>query len=79
MPLRLWLGWQWFDSGWGKISNPAWMETGMALQSFWQRALAIPEQGRPAIAYDWYRSVLQLMLDEDIMSGLPNSSCLGSY
>jgi thiosulfate dehydrogenase [quinone] large subunit len=63
VPLRLWLGWQWLTSGWGKLGNPAWMETGAALQSFWQRAVAIPEQGRPAIAYDWYREFLQFLLE----------------
>jgi hypothetical protein len=36
---------------------------GSALRSFWGRIVVIPEQGRPAIAYDWYRAFIQFMLD----------------
>ncbi len=60
--LRLWLGWQWLSSGWGKIGNPAWMEGGSALRGFWERAVAIPDAGRPAITFDWYRSFLEFLL-----------------
>jgi thiosulfate dehydrogenase [quinone] large subunit len=63
VPLRLWLGWQWLESGWAKFGNPAWMETGSALQAFWLRAVAIPETGRPVVAYDWYRGFLRYLLD----------------
>lgn len=62
--LRLWLGYQWITSGWGKLQNPAWVQSGEALKSFWERAVAIPEApARPAIAFDWYRAFLQAMLD----------------
>jgi thiosulfate dehydrogenase [quinone] large subunit len=62
--LRLYLGYSWITSGWGKISNPAWMETGEALKGFWERAVLIPEApARPAISFDWYRQFLQSMLD----------------
>lgn len=60
---RLALGWQWLDFGWRKVTDPAWMETGTALQSFWQRAVAVPEQGRPPVVFDWYRSFLQALLE----------------
>jgi thiosulfate dehydrogenase (quinone) large subunit len=64
LPLRIWLGWQWLDAGIHKVSNPAWMETGAALKGFWTGAVAIPEApARPAIAFDWYRSFLQALLD----------------
>ena len=63
--LRVWLGWQWLSSGWGKTSNPAWVETGEALKGFWERAVIIPDGGRPAIAFDWYRGFLQAMLDAE--------------
>jgi thiosulfate dehydrogenase (quinone) large subunit len=63
--LRVWLGWQWLSSGWGKTSNPAWVETGEALKGFWERAVMIPDGGRPAIAFDWYRGFLQAMLDAE--------------
>jgi thiosulfate dehydrogenase (quinone) large subunit len=61
--LRIWLGWQWLSSGWGKLSNPAWMDGGAALKGFWDRAVLIPDGGRPAIAFDWYRGFLQALLD----------------
>lgn len=61
--LRLWLGWQWLEAGWEKVNDPAWMQTGVAVQKFWQRAIVVPETGRPAVAYDWYRGFLQALLE----------------
>jgi thiosulfate dehydrogenase [quinone] large subunit len=61
--VRVWLGITWLQSGIPKLSNPGWVETGEALRGFWMNAVAIPEQGRPAIAYDWYRDFLQGLLD----------------
>jgi len=63
LPLRVWLGWQWLESGWGKISNPAWTQTGEALKGYWTNAVMIPEAGRPPIAFDWYRGFVQTLLD----------------
>lgn len=61
---RLYLGYEWLTSGWGKLSNPAWVGNGAALQGFWERAVAIPEApARPMIAFDWYRVFLQSLLD----------------
>ncbi len=61
--LRIWLGYQWIDASLHKINNPAWVQTGDALKGFWTGAVAIPESGRPAIAFDWYRSFIQALLD----------------
>ncbi|MBI1297594.1 DoxX family membrane protein [bacterium] len=61
--LRVWLGWQWIQSGLGKIENPAWVQTGDALKGYWTNAVVIPETGRAAISFDWYRSFIQLLLD----------------
>jgi thiosulfate dehydrogenase [quinone] large subunit len=63
--VRVWVGWQWITSGMGKIENPAWVETGQALKGYWTNAVAIPEAGRPAIAFDWYRSFLQFLLNTE--------------
>lgn len=63
LPIRVLLGLTWLQSGWGKVGNPAWVETGEALRGFWQGAVAIPETGRPPIAFDWYRSFIQGLLD----------------
>lgn len=63
--VRVYVGWAWLTSGWGKLSNPAWMETGMALRGFWSNVTAIPESGRPAITYGWYREFLTFLLESD--------------
>jgi thiosulfate dehydrogenase [quinone] large subunit len=61
--LRVWLGWQWLNSGWGKFTNPAWMDNGTALRTYWERAVAVPEApARPPITFDWYRDFLNLLL-----------------
>jgi thiosulfate dehydrogenase [quinone] large subunit len=61
--VRVFVGLQWLNSGWGKFNNIDWMETGVALQGYWERAVAIPETGRPPISFDWYRSFIQGLLD----------------
>jgi thiosulfate dehydrogenase (quinone) large subunit len=63
LPLRIWLGWQWIDAATHKISEPGWVVTGESLQGYWMNAVKIPETGRAAITFDWYRSFLQFMLD----------------
>jgi thiosulfate dehydrogenase [quinone] large subunit len=63
LPVRLFLGWEWLDAGWHKLNDPAWMSTGEAIRGFWQRAVTIPEQGRPPITYDWWRAFIQMLLD----------------
>ncbi|MBK8046763.1 MAG: DoxX family membrane protein [Anaerolineales bacterium] len=61
--LRVYLGYTWLNSGWGKISGGVWM-TGEPLKGFWTTAVGIPEGGRAPIAFDWYRNFIQLMLDQ---------------
>ena len=63
LAVRLWLGWQWIEAGWHKVTNPAWMQTGAALKGFWTGAIQIPAEGRPPIAFAWYREFLQTLLD----------------
>ena len=65
LPLRVWLGLQWFDAGSHKLTDAAWMNGGVALKGFWERAVTIPENGRPPIAFDWYRSFIQTLLDAE--------------
>lgn len=61
---RLYVGYTWLTSGWGKLGNPAWMDTGAALKGFWERAIVIPEApARAPIAFDWYRAFIQALLD----------------
>lgn len=62
--MRLYIGYTWLTSGWGKLSNPGWVQTGDILKGFWQRAVTIPDApARPAISFDWYRVFIQALLD----------------
>lgn len=62
--IRLYVGWVWLESGWGKITSPAWMQGGAALRGFWERGAQVPPPpARPSIAFDWYRSFIQSLLD----------------
>jgi thiosulfate dehydrogenase (quinone) large subunit len=63
--VRVWLGWQWIDASMHKLNNPAWVQTGEAVKGFWTNAVAIPEVGRPLVNFDWYRSFLQMLLDNE--------------
>ena len=63
LPLRIWLGWGWFEAGLHKFNEPAWMDTGAALQAFWTKAVIVPEDGKAAVPYDWYRGFLQMLLE----------------
>lgn len=65
LPLRIWVGWQWLEASLHKINNPAWVQTGEALKGFWMGAVAVPDGGRPAIAFDWYRNFIQFMLNAE--------------
>jgi thiosulfate dehydrogenase [quinone] large subunit len=60
--LRVWLGLQWINAGWHKTQEAAWVGGGAALKGFWEKAVIIPESGKPAIAFDWYRDVINFML-----------------
>ena len=64
LAVRLYVGYTWLTSGWGKLNNPAWIQTGEALKSFWERAITIPEPpARALIAFGWYRTFLQTLLE----------------
>lgn len=60
--VRVYVGYQWLVAGWHKVTDAGWVVTGEALRGYWTRAVAVPEQGRPAITYDWYRELLSGLL-----------------
>lgn len=62
LPLRFFVGREWLTAGEHKVRDGAW-GTGESLAGYWTNAVAVPEQGRPAITYGWYRDLLQYMLD----------------
>lgn len=61
--LRIWVGWQWFSAGIEKVSNPAWVQTGLALKGFWAKAVGVTATGTPIISANWYREFLQFLLN----------------
>ena len=63
--MRVYLGWLWLDSGRAKLQDDRWMDGGLAVKGFWERSVQAPEQSRPPLAYDWYRDILQFMLDHE--------------
>ncbi len=66
--VRMYVGWEWFTAGRHKLwpaSGPSWITSGNALQSFWLNAVKVPDKGKAAITYGWYRQFLQYMLDHD--------------
>jgi thiosulfate dehydrogenase [quinone] large subunit len=60
--VRLYIGWEWLQAGLHKWS-PAWLNGGEALKGFWERAVMIPAEGRPPIAFDWYRNFITFLLE----------------
>lgn len=62
LPIRLFVGFAWLDAGLHKIVDPKWVDGGSALRGYWERAVAIPEQGRPLISFEWYRDFLNVLL-----------------
>jgi len=61
---RVYLGYEWFEAGRHTIADPGWMD-GSALTGYWQRAVAIPEQGRPPISYGPFREYITYMLSHN--------------
>jgi thiosulfate dehydrogenase (quinone) large subunit len=61
---RLYVGYEWLQAGYHKVTSPAWMNGGTALKGFWTSAVALPAPpAKPAITYDWYRSFLLYLLE----------------
>lgn len=63
--LRVYVGWQWIEAGWGKFSNPAWVgdNSGAALHGFIMSALQKTTGAHPEVQ-SWYASFLQNFVDQ---------------
>jgi thiosulfate dehydrogenase [quinone] large subunit len=61
--LRIYVGYQWVDAGWHKVTGQGWTDGGSALKGFWAGAIKVPQTGKPPITYDWYRVFLQFLLN----------------
>jgi thiosulfate dehydrogenase [quinone] large subunit len=79
LPLRFFIGREWVSAGEHKIRDSAWMDGGSALQGYWQRAVDIPDEGRPAITYGWYREFLQYMLDNEWYTWFAKLIAVGEF
>ncbi|MGA2514465.1 MAG: DoxX family protein [Candidatus Limnocylindrales bacterium] len=63
LPIRIFVGFEWLLAGWGKLSGTGWTDGGASLLGFWKSAVAIPQTGKPSITFEWYRSFLQILID----------------
>jgi thiosulfate dehydrogenase (quinone) large subunit len=64
LAVRLYVGYAWIEAGFHKVQDPAWVDTGLALKGFWINAAKIPAlPAKPSITFDWYRSILQALID----------------
>jgi len=65
LPIRLFVGFSWLEAGWHKFSGTGWLDGGQALKGFWTAAVALPDQGRPPITFEWYREFLNFLLQNN--------------
>jgi thiosulfate dehydrogenase [quinone] large subunit len=65
--VRLYVGWQWLEAGWGKLNNPAWTgsKAGAALSGFIQGALSKTGGDHPDVQA-WYASFLQTFVQPHV-------------
>ncbi|MDL2343568.1 DoxX family membrane protein [Deinococcus sp. MIMF12] len=58
--LRVYVGWQWLQAGWHKVTDPAWVgpQAGTAVTGFLQGALAKTTGERPSVS-GWYGSFIE--------------------
>jgi len=62
LPIRVWLGWQWVKAGWEKLTNPAWLQTGVGLKGFLMGVTAVSATGKSSIEYAWYANFLKTLI-----------------
>jgi thiosulfate dehydrogenase [quinone] large subunit len=65
LPIRIFVGFEWLEAGWAKLSGHGWVDGGASLLGYWKNAVAIPQTGRPPITFEWYRSFLQSLIDNN--------------
>jgi thiosulfate dehydrogenase [quinone] large subunit len=61
--LRGWLGYQWIEAASHKIGDAAWVQSGIAIRAFWEKAVGFSGMGKPPASLDWYRHFLQWLLN----------------
>jgi thiosulfate dehydrogenase (quinone) large subunit len=69
LPIRLFIGFSFLSASLhklfpaGKAVGAGWLDGGASLAGYWQHAVAIPDGGSPAIAFDWYRDFLNVLVN----------------
>ncbi len=61
--VRLYVAYDFLQAGWHKFNDPSWMGDGSGILGFWTRAAGVGPNGQPVIAYGWYRSFIQFLID----------------
>lgn len=58
--VRIYIGWQWLEAGWGKVINPVWVgdKAGVAITGFLNGALAKTAGEHPSVA-NWYADFIK--------------------
>ncbi len=63
LPIRIFCGFEWAVAGWDKLTGTGWTDGGASLLGYWQGAVKVPATGSAPITFDWYRSFLQVLID----------------
>ena len=64
--VRLYVAWDFWEAGWHKLNDPAWMgPEGTGIIGFWTRAAGVGANGQPVIVYGWYRAFIQFLIDSN--------------
>jgi thiosulfate dehydrogenase (quinone) large subunit len=75
LPIRLFLGFEWIEAGWHKLSptdaqgvthylaGTGWLDGGASLAAFWTRAVTVPAGAKSApISFEWYKDFINFLL-----------------
>lgn len=68
LPIRVFLGFAWLDAGLHKLNGTGWLDGGASLRGYWERAISIPDQGSPPIAFEWYRDFITALVNANAES-----------
>lgn len=82
LPFRFFLGKEWLSAGEHKLRDASWMDGGQALLGYWNNAVAIPDADsgrRPAITYDWFRDVLNYMINHEWYTWFAKLVAIGEF
>jgi uncharacterized membrane protein YphA (DoxX/SURF4 family) len=65
LPIRLFVGFAWLTAGWGKLTGTGWTDGGSRLLGYGRTRSPSPRSGHPPITYDWYRTFIQWLIDNN--------------